>query len=304
MRAVLAVLFALSAGAAQAADATLAQANYPEGALWHDGRLFYEEMADDIVRVSDLKTRRTFWRKQGCGPVNIAPYRDDEYLVLCHLAHAVVRVSRKGQTIAVIERDANGAPFVYPNGAGADGEGGVYFSSAGTFALNAPATGAVLYLARDGTLTRVAEGIRYANGVAVDAKRKRVLVSAHLARQVLSLPIVKPGVLGERSVFFDLAANGIDVPYPLAGPDGLEVDEGGHVVVAEYGAGRLHRIAPDGTWLGSFGGVGRFVTDVALLPKGRAAITAPDVNDRAPYPGSVLLRDRFSERFVRVQAPP
>lgn len=304
MRAVAAVLFALCAGAAQAADTTLAEAHYPEGALWHDGRLFYEEMAEDLVRVSDLKTRRTFWRKEGCGPVNIAPYRDDEYLVLCHLAHVVVRVSRAGETIQVIDRDTDGAPFVYPNGAGADGEGGVYFSSAGTFALNAAATGAVLYLARDGNLTRVAEGIRYANGVAVDAKRKRLLVSAHLARQVLSLPILKPGVLGARSVFFDFAANGIDVPYPLAGPDGLEVDEDGNVVVAEYGAGRLHGIAPDGSWLGSFGGVGRFVTDIALLPKGRAAITAPDVNDRAPYPGAVLLRDRVAERLVKTQALP
>ena len=124
IRALLIALIAVVATVARAEDAKLADAQYPECALWHDGKLYYEEMAKNVVRVSDLKTRRTFWEKEGCGPVNIAPYRDDEFLVLCHLAHVVVRVSRVGKTVAVIDRDANGRPFVYPNGAGADGGGG------------------------------------------------------------------------------------------------------------------------------------------------------------------------------------
>lgn len=299
MRVLLAAVFALAAGTAAAADVKLADARYPEGALWHGGRLYYGEMARDAVSVSDLKTTRTFWREKGCGPVSIAPYRAGEFLVLCHLAHHVVRVSAQGETVAVIDRDVAGKTFVYPNASAADDAGGVYFSSSGTFSLSAPATGAVLYLDAQGKLTRVAEGIHYANGVGVDAAHKRLIVSAHLDRQLLAFALLGPGKLGGRSVFFDFAANGIEHNYPLAGPDGLEVDAKGDVVVAEYGEGRIHKISSGGVWLGAFGGFAPFVTDMALLPDGRAAVTATFANDTPRLPGEVVLRDRFLQRFVK-----
>jgi sugar lactone lactonase YvrE len=280
--------------AARADDAKLADARYPEGALWYDGRLYYAEMGRNVVVRSDLKTTDVFWRKKGCGPVSIAPYRGG-FVVLCHLAHKVVRVSRAGKTIASIERDAEGKPFPYPNAAAADGASGVYFSSSGVFSLDEPATGAVLYLDAQGKLARVAEGIRYANGVAVDAARKRLLVSAHLARQVLTFPILAAGKLGEGRVFFDFAAHGIAHAYRLAGPDGLEIDSDGNVLVAEYGEGRIHKIAPDGALVGTVGSFAPYVTDTALLPGGRAAVTASRVNNAPPYPGEVVLSDRLAK---------
>lgn len=296
--ALLLALMLLAAPASRAADATIADAQYPEGALWYEGRLYYEEMQPNLVRVSDLSKTRTLWSMNGCGPVNIAPYRGD-FLVLCHLGHFLVRVSHEGKTIAVIDRDSAGRPFVYPNGAAADGEGGVYITSSGAFDVKAPAAGAVLYLAPDGKLTRIAEGIHYANGIAVDHARKRLLVSAHLARELLSYPILERGVLGQPSAFFDFAENHIASPYPLAGPDGMEIDGEGNVFVAEYGAGRLHEISSDGRWLGTFNHVGRFVTDMALLPNGRAVITAPRSNSEPPFWGSVTLIERFAERFKK-----
>jgi sugar lactone lactonase YvrE len=257
-------------------------------------------MGRDVVMVSNLTTAQPFWRAATCGPVSIAPYRGDEFLVLCHLGHKIVRVSLSGKTIAVIDHDANGRPFVFPNASSADAAGGVYFSSSGTFSLAAPATGAILYLDAAGRLTRVAEGIRYANGVAVDAPRERLLVSAHLARRLLAFPIEAPGRLGQRAVLFDLDAAGIARGgYPLAGPDGLEVATNGEIVVAEYGAGRIHKISAEGEWLGAQGGFAPFVTDMALLPGDLAAVTASRVNDAPPFPGSVVVRERFLQGFVK-----
>jgi sugar lactone lactonase YvrE len=298
MRAALLALMMMAAAPATAEDLKLADAQYPEGALWYEGRLYFEEMWPNLVRVSDLKTTRTLWSASDCSPVNIAPYQDG-FVVLCHMAHKLVRISREGKTIGVIDRDSEGRAFVYPNGAAADGEGGVYFTSSGTFDPRAPAEGAVLYLAADGRLSRVAEGVRYANGIAVDAVHKRVLVSAHLAREVLAYPLLGRGVIGKPSTFFSFAANGIASAYPLAGPDGMEIDGAGDVIVAEYGAARLHKIAPDGTWLGAFTGVGRFVTDVALLPGDRAVITAPRSNSKVPLWGDVTVSDHFLERFKK-----
>jgi len=298
VRGVLVALMMLAASVARAADAIIADGQYPEGALWYEGRLYYEEMWPNLVRVSDLSKTRTLWSMPDCGPVNIAPYRGD-FVVLCHLGSKLVRVSHEGKTIEVIDRDSSGRAFVYPNGAVADGEGGVYFTSSGTFDIKAPAEGAVLYLAADGKLTRIAEGIHYANGIAVDHARNRLLVSAHLAREVLAYPIVARGELGKPSSFFSFAANMIAAPYPLAGPDGMEIDGAGNVFVAEYGAGRLHKISPDGQWLGAYTGVGQFVTDMALLPNGRAVITAPRSNSTPPFWGSVTLSERFAERFKK-----
>jgi len=298
----LAALMSVVTSAAVAAEVVLARADYPEGPLWFHLRLYYGEMMRDRVMVSaDLRTAEPFWRMDGCGPVSIAPYRDDELLVLCHLLHRVVRVSRTGATLGVIETDDTGQRVPYPNDSSADDRGGVYLTSSGTFSLAAPATGAVLYLDRGGRLRRLAGDIRYANGIAVDISRKRLFVSEHLHRRVLEFPLRPDGALGKRSVFFDLKS--VEWPHgdldPLAGPDGLELDDRGRLLVAEYGAGRIHLVAPDGSWVGTVSGLMRYVTDMALLPGDRAAVTEASVNDVPPYPGDVLILDNFRARFRR-----
>jgi len=289
---------ALQLAAAPAAAAELAAADYPEGPLWQDGRLYYGEMSRDRVMISDLSGVAVFWRLPGCGPVSVAPFRESELVVLCHLSHNLARLSRAGALIAIIDRDARGAPFVHPNDSSADGLGGVYLTASGEFSLAAPATGAVLHLEPGGALRRLAEGIRYANGIAVDRSRRRVLVSEHLNRRILAFPLRDDGSLGAPVPFFDLAGlPPVADRDPLAGPDGLEVDGEGRLYVAEYGAGRIHRVAADGRWLGSVGGLLRYVTDLALLPGDRAAITGASVNDRPPFPGAVVILDGFSARF-------
>jgi len=293
------LLLVLAAAALPAAAAQLALADYPEGPLWFRERLLYGEMSRDRVMVSNLTATAVFWQMAGCGPVSIAPYRGNELLVLCHLSHSIVRVSTRGRTLAVIDRDGRGRPFVHPNDSSADGKGGVFLTASGEFSLDAPATGAVLYLDRAGALSRRAEGIRYANGIAVDTARGRVLVSAHLDRRVLAFPLLPDNSLGSPSVFFDLATlppppTGRD---PLAGPDGLELDGEGRLFVAEYGAGRIHLVDADGNWLGALDGLMRYVTDLALLSGDRAAITEARVNDVPPYAGDVVVLDRFLDRF-------
>ena len=286
-----------------ASDTVLAKANYPEGPLWHHLRLYYGEMVRDRVMVSlDLRTTSTFWEMPGCGPVSIAPYRQQELLVLCHLAHKVVRVSTSGTTLGVIDRDSGGHPIVHPNGSTADAKGGVYFTASGDFHPSAPATGAVLLLDSGGKLRRLADGIRYANGIALDVKHRRVLVSEHLNRRVLAFPLMSDGSLGNRTVFFDFSAIQHRPRFQLdalAGPDGLEVDDIGRLIIAEYGAGRIHLVSPNGAWLGTLDGLRRYVTDMTLLPGGQAAITQTEANDVPLLPGDVVILDRFLSRFQR-----
>ena len=296
-----ALLWLLLASPATAADLVLARAHYPEGPLWHRQKLYYGEMMRDRVTIShDLKTTATFWERPGCGPVSVAPYGDKELLVLCHLSHAVVRVSLSGATLAVISQDETGLALVHPNGSCADGKGGVYFTAAGFFSLSAPPTGAVMHLEPGGRLRRLAERIQYANGIAVDTARRRLFVSEHLARRVIAFPMKDDGSLGPSSVFFDLGKLPLlpDLD-PLAGPDGLELEGPGRLLIAEYGTGRIHHVGADGAWLGTLSGLKRYVTDMTLLPDGRAAITQSESNSVPPYAGNVMLLEKFLSRFKR-----
>jgi sugar lactone lactonase YvrE len=291
----------LLASGAVADDLILARADYPEGPLWYRQKLYYGEMMRDRVVIShDLKTTATFWERPGCGPVSVAPYGEKELLVLCHLLHVVVRVSLSGATLAVISRDDAGLSLVHPNGSCADGKGGVYFTASGFFSPSASATGAVMHLERGGKLRRLAERIHYANGIAVDTARRRLFVSEHLARRVLAFPVHEDGTLGTPSVFFDLnklpPTGDLD---PLAGPDGLELEGAGRLLVAEYGAGRIHHVGADGTWLGTLSGLKKYVTDMTLLPDGRAAITQSESNSVPPYAGNVMLLEKFLSRLKR-----
>ncbi len=89
----------------------------------------------------------------------------------------------------MIDRDEDGRAFSNPNAAVSDGKGGIYFSSSGSFAPGARATGAVLHVDASGRVRRLAEGIHYANGVAVTPDGKILYVSEHLGRRVLAFDI-------------------------------------------------------------------------------------------------------------------
>ena len=238
------LLAALPAAAGAAPAATLSVVNpasaYPEGPSVIDGVLHYAEMGNDRVMRFDGVANSPLWSRDGCGPTSVVP-AGDGLVVLCHLEDALARITRDGRLVEMIDRDRAGRSFADPNAAAGDGEGGIYFSSSGVFGPAAPATGAILHLAADGTLSRVAEGLHYANGVALSPDRRVLYASEHLARRVLAFDVAPDGTLANRRVFvaLDDLAGGDPPPTWEVGPDGLAVDRAGTVIVAEYGAGRL-----------------------------------------------------------------
>ncbi|HET7410590.1 MAG TPA: SMP-30/gluconolactonase/LRE family protein [Paracoccaceae bacterium] len=265
-------------------------ASYPEGPVWIDGTLYWAEMgADRVMAWEGAGEPRVFFRQEGCGPTALARYREAELLVLCHRAGTLVRTDAEGRPLGTIREDAAGNRLRDPNDASADGHGGVWFTDPGIFSARAPAEGAIYHLGPDGTLTRHVTGLAYGNGIHVDSKGGRLLVSEHMARRVLSYPL-RNGTLGAPEVLIDFAALGIAPPaYPEAGPDGLEIAPDGTLWVAEYGAGRLHGWREGEGLVATLPVPAPFVTNIAFGPDGLAAITAPIVNDRPPYPGRVWV---------------
>jgi len=267
-------------------------ARYPEGPVAADGGLYYAEMGTDRVHFAGPGGRRVVWEAPGCLPTSVETYRDD-LLVLCHRPGVLALVSREGDLRGTIAADSAGQRFVTPNASAPDGQGGIYFSSAGLFSPGAPSVGAVLYLAANGRLTRVAEGIHYANGVAVSDDGQTLFVSEHLARNVLAFDVADDGALSGRRVaahLDDLVGADPTRGWEV-GPDGLAVDAAGNLYVAEYGGGRVLVVSPGGELLHEISVPERYVTSAEPSPDEKTLyVTAPAATDPT-VPGKVYAID-------------
>ncbi len=179
---------------------------YPEGLMWHDGRIYFTEMGADRVIVIENGSTREFWRLPGCGPTQIVRFGPTGFVVDCHLGRAMVEVSAAGVTGRKFATNRDGQPLQNPNAAVSDGQGGAYFSDAGQFDLKAPATGRVYHLSADGRDDRGGRrSIRYANGVNFDPASRTLYVSEHLARRVLALTLDSRQRVTARKVLIDFA---------------------------------------------------------------------------------------------------
>jgi gluconolactonase len=269
-------------------------ASYPEGPLWVGERLFYAEMPlDRVVEWKDGQ-RRDFWSEPGCGPTSIALYRSTQLIVLCHLGGRLVHLNGAGRKLGEFKASSDGEPLRNPNDCHTDGKGGVFFTDAGTFMQGAPATGKVFHLAADGSVTKRLDGVYYANGIAVDFPRKRLLLSEHLARKVWQFDLRDDLTLTNRHLYLDVGkyfAPG-EIDYAETGPDGIEVDSEGYVFIPVYGAGRMMIVAPDGA-VSKVAVPVKFATNIAVSAT-QAVIVGASINDRPPYPGRVTLLHRQS----------
>jgi len=288
-----ALVFLSSSGHGHAQPAVVASGAYPEGLLWHGGRMLFAEMGADRISVIDgamVPTgKREFWRDAGCGPTAIAPFGPSAYLVNCHLGQHVVEVSAAGVTGRRFRAAPGGEPLQAPNASASDGQGGVFFSDSGRFSTSAPATGRVYHLSASGMMTEVVRDLRYANGVAFDTASRTLYVSEHLARRILALRLDVSQRVTDSSVFADFAAHPATgtFAYPLAGPDGIAL-RAGLLAVAEYGEGRVHLFDRAGRHLQTLAVAMPFVDTVAWDGAGNLYAGGAFSNSQPPYDGQVV----------------
>lgn len=286
----LSIALALLAMSAQAEPVVIASAAYPEGLLWHGGKLYVTEMGADRVSIIEEGGRtRQFWEMEDCGPTQIVPFGPTGFIVDCHLGRAMVEVSASGTTGRRFTTAPNGTPLQDPNAAASDGQGGVYFSDAGIFDLSAPPTGRVYHLSAMGVMTEVVGNIHYANGVNFDPATRTLYLSEHLARRVHAFTLDSRQHVTARKVLIDFA----HVPaaktysYPLAGPDGIALRPG-LIAVAEYGEGRVHVFDRDGKHRNTLKVSMTFVDTVVWDGAGNLIAGGAFQNTRPPFEGAVV----------------
>lgn len=251
-----------------ASKAKAPPAYYPEGPQWIGKGLLVAEMPKDRIVLLSGGRAVPVWQQLGCGPTSVKRIPGGGYWVLCHLGHHVVRLDPDFKTVSRIAASADGKPISWPNDASVDADGNLYLSSAGIFSLSAPAEGRVIFIRRStGEAVVIASGIRYSNGVLVQEKQRRLLVSEHLGRRVLAFPLGAPGVVGAPTVFFDFAAApAVRAPYALSGADGLASFANGDICIADYGNGRIIVVSSTGKYVEQIPVEYRYVTNLAILP--------------------------------------
>lgn len=290
MRAILAALIIALPCAGHAQESWLGY--YPEGPIWLGTELHWAEMQSGAVMRLHDGTPEPFMEHRTCGPTALAPYGDQEVVVLCHLSGSLLRVSHAGTEIAEVTTAQDGTRLRNPNDASADGQGGIWFTDPGRFSADAPAEGRLYYLSADGVLTLHAENLAYGNGVHVDRQKQRVLVSEHLARRVLSFPLLEDGTVGPPQVLVDL--DNFDLPrprYPEAGPDGLELGPDGTLWIADYGTKRLLGWQEDRGLVAALEVDAPYITNIAFSLDGKAVITGAYTNHEPRNRGGIWLFD-------------
>ena len=283
-----------AAGAAAVADSlttVVADAHYPEGPLWRDGKLFYVEYATSNIKYWDGRRTTVYWHKDGCGPSALIPF-NSQLLIACYDDNSLVELDANGREVHTIRADSSGKPFIGPNDFASDAHGGIYFTASGVYDIKAPITGAVLHITADGkTVTEVANTIHYSNGLTLATDQQHLLVAEMLAGRILSFPVATDGTLGPRTVWARLHDLAAPTPHEDAynGPDGLKLGPDGNYYIAQNGSGRVLVVGEDRKLVRTIEVPTPYVTNMAFGPNGADTVFVTGAFEqwKPPFPGAV-----------------
>ncbi len=262
-----------------------AEARFPEGPAWHDGRLYYAEYGGHTILSWDGESNSVFWEQNDCGPAAVAPTPEGEFLVTCYDASTLVRVSATGETLATHAEDSAGRPFEGPNDLTVAGDGTVYFTASGPWESE-PIVGRVYRLATDGTITAVADDLHYANGIALSADGGTLYVAESEAYRIIQFTVQPDGRLTDRRLLVRLAdmLDGQTGHYP----DGIKLDEAGNLYIGLYSSGRIVVVNPAGELQRIIEVPSAAAPNLAFNPdQTEVYVMAVDETEEAPWYGKV-----------------
>ena len=259
---------------------------FPEGPRWHDGRLWFSDFHDRVVRaVTPDGTAETVLRLDD-SPSGLGWTPQGELLVVAMERRELLRADAAGGVRRVA--DLAGLTRVRANDMVVDAAGGAYVSSFGfdLVAGAAPEPTGLVRVAADGTAGIAADGLVFPNGLVLTPDGRTLIVAETYAARLTAFDVAADGSLSGRRVFAEL---------PGIAPDGICLDERGHVWVATARTPEVLRVAEGGRVTGRVA-VGSGSLSYACMLGGDDGRTllmcaAPDFyeHNRAPVREAVLL---------------
>jgi gluconolactonase len=239
---------------------------YTEGVVFdRDGVAYVSDTQHGTIYRVTPSGEASLWATTGA-PNGHKILADGTHLVCDGKQHAVLRLSPDGKLLDKAASECDGRALREPNDLSLDPKGGFYFTDPGGSSAESP-TGTVHYVDRRGKTHLVASGLAFPNGIILWPGGKLLIVGESEHNRILAYPVLAPGKVGAQRVFATLPDKRGD--QIANAPDGMCLDDAGHLFVAHYGmhtvqvldgSGRLLRSYPAGTLTTSnvaFGGPNR-----------------------------------------------
>ncbi|MBB3725857.1 SMP-30/gluconolactonase/LRE family protein [Nonomuraea dietziae] len=240
-----------------------------EGARWHEGRLWVSDFwRYQVFAISMDGTAEPVAEVPGA-PSGLGWLPDGDLLVVSMMDNKLLRVS-EGKAVEYADLSPYSTQF--SNDLVMDGHGRAYV---GTIDFAGPDT-VLLRVDQDGSVTVVAEGMRFPNGMVITDGGATLVVAESWAGRLTAFDLAPDGSLGGRRTWAQLPEG--------SAPDGLALDADGTIWAADAGGNRAVRVREGGEIVDevSAGELGVFACALGG-GDGRTLFlcTAPDANKAA-----------------------
>jgi sugar lactone lactonase YvrE len=222
-------------------DALMDGIVFGESPRWRDGRVWFSDWAQG--RVYSVAEDGTFVIEAEVAsfPMCIDFLPDGRLLVVSSADRKLLRREPDGSLVP--HADLAAVSLKPWNDIVVDGRGNAYVNSIGfDFPGGEFAPGFVVLVTPDGTVTPVADGLAFPNGMAVTADNATLVVAESYAEQLTAYDIAGDGTLSNRRVW---------AATPGDHPDGICLDADGALWYADVGNRHCVRVSEGGEVLQS-----------------------------------------------------
>ena len=174
------------------------------------------------------------------GEPNGAKFLNERELLVTDYRNGLMAVDIITGTVRHFLERRNSERFKGVNDLIFDSTGNLYFTDQGQTGLHDP-TGRLYRLRPNGQLDTLLSNVPSPNGVALSPDERVLYLAVTRGNQVWRVPLLDDGSVSKVSAYF--------TSYGPSGPDGLAVDDGGRLIVANPGLGCAwvlnHRAEPE-----------------------------------------------------------
>ena len=209
---------------------------FGESPRWHDGRLWFSDMGAQEARSVDLDGNSEVVASVPAMPMGIGWLPDGRMLIVSARDGRLLRIEHDGSLAT--HADLTGLERHPWSDMVVDGRGNAYVGNIGfDFPGGEFAPGILALVRPDGSATRVADGIAFANGMAVTPDNATLILAESYGNRLTAFDVAEDGGLSNRRVWADLGG-GV--------PDGICLDAEGAVWYSDVPNKRCVRVREGG----------------------------------------------------------